>query len=160
MNGINWLDLKNFVVTAMTEVFEAVLSMKMGVLDEDQDDRLNGNRTVGSIGFAGKVSGNLNIHVSDEFAKAMTAGMLGVEIDEIGNEADIHDVIGETSNMVGGNLKSQLCDTGLPCELSIPSITSGGMFRIDSMNWTRCEKIFFNNHKHVVMVEVFMKSGS
>ena len=159
MNEINLLDLKDFVIKSMNEVFEMMLSMKIKCLDDDQADTLNGNRIVGSVSFAGKASGNINIHVSEEFAKEMTAEMLGVEVSEVESE-EIHDVVGETSNMVGGNLKSRLCDVGLACELSIPTITSGQAFKIDSMNWMRHEKIFFENHPHTVLVEVFMKPGA
>jgi CheY-specific phosphatase CheX len=160
MNEINLLDLKEFIIQSMSEVFEMMLSMEIECVGEDQAEKLNGNRIVGSVSFAGKASGNISVHVSEEFARKMAGEMLGMEKDEIEDEGEIHDVIGETSNMVGGNLKSKLCDFGLPCELSIPTITSGGTFRIESMNWMRHEKIFFKNHNHVVLVEVFMKPGA
>lgn len=160
MNEINLLDLKEFIIQSMSEVFEMMLSMEIECVGEDQAEKLNGNRIVGSVSFAGKASGNISVHVSEEFARKMASEMLGMEKDEIKDDREIHDVIGETSNMVGGNLKSKLCDFGLPCELSIPTITSGGTFRIESMNWMRHEKIFFKNHNHVVLVEVFMKPGA
>lgn len=160
MNEIKLLDLRELIVQAMTEVFDMMLSMEISHIDDDADSTLNGNRIVGSVSFAGKASGNINIHVSDNFARTMTAEMLGIDVDEIEDDGEIHDVIGETSNMVGGNLKSRLCDYGLPCELSIPSITCGSVFTIESMNWMRHEKIFFQNHQHVILVEVFMKQGA
>ncbi|HEN21154.1 MAG TPA: chemotaxis protein CheX, partial [Desulfobacteraceae bacterium] len=72
---------------------------------------------------------------------------------------EIHDVIGEVSNIVGGSLKSRFCDSGLPCELSIPSITSGSDFHIESMNWARCERYIFGNKDHAGIVEVFIKKA-
>ena len=160
MNEIKLLDLREFIAKAITEVFDMMLSMDIRQVSDDEDSSLNGNRIVGSVSFAGRASGNINIHVSENFARTMTAEMLGIEMEEIEDDSEIHDVIGETSNMVGGNLKSRLCDFGLPCELSIPSITCGNSFRIESMNWMRHEKIVFKNHKHVVLVEVFMKPGA
>ena len=160
MNEINVLDLKDFIVQAMSEVFSTMLSMEIECVGDEQAEKLNGNRIVGSVSFAGKASGNISIHVSKEFAQKMTAEMLGMDDDEVEDDEEIHDVIGETSNMVGGNLKSRLCDVGLSCELSIPTITSGIGFKIDSMNWMRHEKIIFQNHEHIVLVEVFMKPGA
>lgn len=162
MNEIKLLDLREFIIQAMTEVFDMMLSMDISCVNEDEQvsSKLNGNRIVGSVSFAGKASGNINIHVTENFARTMTAEMLGMDVSEIKEEDEIHDVIGETSNMVGGNLKSRLCDFGLPCELSIPSITCGSSFRIESMNWMRHEKIFFQNHKHIILVEAFMKPGA
>ena len=160
MNEINLLDLKNFIIQSISEVFKIMLSMEIECVGDDQDDKLNGNQIVGSVSFVGKASGNINIHVSEEFARKMTAEMLGVEVTEIDDDDEVHDVMGETSNMVGGNLKSRLCDVGLSCELSIPTITSGGVFKIESKNWMRHEKIFFQNHQHIFLVEVFMKPGA
>ena len=159
MTEINMLDLKDFIVKAMSEVFDMMLSMNLEVISEEQAGTLNGDRIVGSVSFAGKASGNVNIHVSGNFAKIMTATMLGMEIEEIESDEEVHDVIGETSNMVGGNLKSRLCDAGLPCELSIPSITSGGGFKIESKDWKRHEKIFLQNNDDFILVEAYMKSG-
>jgi CheY-specific phosphatase CheX len=157
MDEMKALDLRDFVVQAMTEVFDMMLSMEVGCIEENLISKISGNRIVGTVSFAGKASGNINIYVTEEFARTMTAQMLGIEMDEIENDDEVYDVIGETSNMVGGNLKSRLCDFGLHCELSIPSITCGDNFKIESMNWMRHEKIFFKNNQHVFLVEVFMK---
>ena len=159
MTEIKALDLKEYIIQSMSEVFDMMLSMNLDVVDEDLSGSLNGDRIVGSVSFAGKASGNINIHVSGDFAKKMTATMLGMDVSEIDSEEEVHDVIGETSNMVGGNLKSRLCDYGLPCELSIPSITCGGNFKIESKDWMCHEKIFLKNLEHVVLVEAFMKPG-
>jgi chemotaxis protein CheX len=160
MAQVNMFDLKEFIIRSMSEVFDKMLSMSLNVVEESSIIPLNGNKIVGSVSFAGKASGNINIHIGGNFAKTITAKMLGMKVDEIESEEEIHDVIGETSNMVGGNLKSRLCDSGFPCELSIPSITSGGGFNIESKDWQHHEKIFMENNKQLVVVEVFMKSGA
>jgi chemotaxis protein CheX len=159
MTEISALDLKGFVIKAICEVFDTMLSMNLDIVEEDQASKLNGDKIVGSVSFAGKASGNINIQVSGDFAKTMTATMLGMDISEVISDEEIHDVIGETSNMIGGKLKSRLCDSGLPCELSIPSITSGGSFKIESKDWMRHEKIVLTNNNHVVLVEAYVKPG-
>ena len=73
---------------------------------------------------------------------------------------EVNDVIGEVSNMVGGHLKSRFCDSGFPCDLSIPSITSGKNFKIESKNWARHERIAFCHEAHVALVEVFIKASN
>jgi len=113
---------------------------------------------VGSVSFAGAVLGNLNLHVDEEFASLMTAAMLGMEVDEIEGDEEVHDVIGELCNMICGDLKSKLCDAGLTCELSIPSITSGKAFKIESRGWERSEHFHFCSHDYTAMVAVYMKS--
>jgi len=66
-------------------------------------------------------------------------------------------VIGELSNMIGGDLKSRLCDAGLPCQLSIPSITSGSDFKIESRGWVRSERFVCANQGQSAIVEIFIK---
>ena len=154
------VDLRSFIIKSISEVFDTMLSMSLDVVEEAKSDNLNGEKIVGSVSFAGKAMGNINIHVSREFAETITAEMLGMQPDEIESEEEVYDVIGETSNMVGGNLKSRLCDSGYPCELSIPSITSGRSFKIESKDWQCHEKIYMKNSDQVLLVEVFMKSGS
>ena len=92
--------------------------------------------------------GNIHIHISDAFARLVTGAMLGMELEEIKGEQEVHDVIAEFSNMVGGDLKSRFSDFGFPCELSIPAITSGKDFTIESLDWTRHERFSFRHQPY------------
>jgi CheY-specific phosphatase CheX len=159
MNEINALDLKGFVTNAINEVFDTMLSMDVEIFDPDSKLIVDSKRIVGSVGFAGEVMGSIAIQVSDDFARLMTAAMLGMELEEIEGEEDVHDVIGEMSNMIGGDLKSRLCDAGFPCSLSIPSITSGTDFKIESMDGERHKCFAFKHEQHTAIVEVVIKSG-
>ena len=122
MSEINSLDLKELVTNAVSDVFDTMLSMQVESVAAGQAGNQNGGQIVGTVSFAGKVLGNLNLHVDEAFGMEMTAAMLGMETDEIEGTEEVHDVIGEVCNMIGGDLKSRLCDSGLTCELSIPSI--------------------------------------
>ena len=159
MNDIHALDLKTIVGTAVKTVFETMVSAEVQLLDTDVQLPTDDKKIAGSVSFTGDVIGGIHIYLSDNLARIITAGMLGVELDEIDGEEDVHDVIGEFSNMIGGDLKSRLCDAGLPCVLSIPSITSGTDFVIESKGWTRHEKIAFSLQTHIALVEVTMKAG-
>ena len=160
MTDINTLDLKTFITNAVNGVFDTMLSMEIEACDEDFHSNSHGKRIVGSVSFAGKVMGNVIIHVNEDFARLITAAMLGMETDEIEGDEDVYDVIGELSNMIGGDLKSRFCDADLDCQLSIPSITSGGDFRIDSKGWARREGLVFRNERNITLVEAYIKSGT
>jgi len=159
MSGINDLDLKAFVTKTLTEVFDTMLSMNLEQIDGCEEGIGEGNQIVGSVGFAGKAMGNVNILVSSDFARLMTAEMLGMETDEIEGEEEIFDVIGELCNMVGGDIKSRLCDSGFSCELSIPSVARGNDLKIDSMGWDRCECFGFKYLENAALVQVHMKTA-
>ena len=160
MSDIYALDLKTFITNAVNGVFETMLSMDVEVSEEDSQSNIEGRRIVGSVSLAGKVMGNVSIHVNEDFARLITAAMLEMETDEIEDEDEIHDVIGELSNMVGGDLKSRFCDANLDCELSIPSITSGSDFKVESKGWARRESLVFRNEQNSALVEAYFKSGT
>ena len=160
MTDINSLDLKEFITKAVRQVFDTMLSMEVEPIDGDQTDHNNGNHIVGSVGFAGVVTGNLNLHVGQAFARQMTAAMLDMETEEIDGDEEIHDAIGELCNMICGDLKSRLCDAGLTCELSIPLIASGKEFAIEPKGWNRSERYGFRSQQQTALVEIFMKSAN
>ena len=159
MSGIHAVDLKSFVADSVKRVFATMLSMQLE--SEEPPGRTSvttGRHFVGTVGFAGAVIGSVNISVSREFAQKMTAAMLGMSVEDIGSDEEVNDVIGEVCNMVGGDLKSRLCDAGLTCSLSIPSITFGDGFRVESKGWDRHELLGFRNSHHSVLLEVYVKS--
>ena len=159
MPDINAVDLRGFISGAMTEVFDTMLSMDIEPTDGDVQANVDGERIVGSVGFAGKAVGSVNIQVNEAFARSITAAMLGMEEDEIEGDEEVHDVIGELSNMVGGDLKSRLCDGGLDCELSIPSITTGSDFKTEIKGWERHECLIFRHQEQFALVDVYMKTN-
>jgi chemotaxis protein CheX len=156
MDELNALDLKNYLVNSITDVFDTMLSMEVE-LDGASSGEISSDRIVGTVCFAGKVMGCINLHVGSTFAENITAAMLGMEPDEIESDEEIHDVIGELSNMVGGDLKSRLCDAGFDCQLSIPSTTAGSNFKIESKGWIKQERINFISGEDKALAEVFIK---
>jgi chemotaxis protein CheX len=160
MTDLNALDFKGFVTTSANEVFDTMLSMELESVQADASTAISGSRIVGSVSFAGDVMGSVHIHVSQHFARLITAAMLGMAMDEVEDDEEVEDVIGELSNMISGDLKSRLCDEGFPCQLSIPSTTSGSDFRIESMGWSRFERYAFRCQDHLAVVEVSIKPGS
>ena len=159
MSGINSVDLRGFISGAMNEVFDTMLSMDIELADEGVQATVDGERIVGSVGLAGKAVGSVSIQVNEAFARSITAAMLGMDEDEIDGDEDVHDVIGELSNMVGGDLKSRLCDEGLDCDLSIPSITRGSDFRTETKGWERHESLVFRHQDQLALVDAYLKAN-
>jgi CheY-specific phosphatase CheX len=160
MNELNDLDLQGVVTGVTCNVFETMLSMDVAVSPEAEAPQFGGCRIVGAVSFAGKVMGTISIHVGLDFGRAIAAAMLGMEADEIEDDSEVHDVIGELSNMIAGEIKSRLCDAGLTCELSIPITTSGSNFKIASLGWTRFERYRLKSGGQVAWIEVSVKTGA
>jgi chemotaxis protein CheX len=142
----------------MVEVFETMLAMKVEPLMKF-DPPHYAERVSGSVGFAGdNVTGAVYIHVSSAFAGVIAATMLGLKPEELG-EADVNDVIGEVTNMLGGGLKSALCDNGAPCAVSTPAIIRGTSFVIEAVPDVEQIFLLFGCGQERIFVEVHIKSN-
>jgi chemotaxis protein CheX len=161
MSDIKTLDLKGFVIHSVKSVFQTMLSMDIELDNPPDKQSISTNgHIVGTVGFAGKVMGTINLFVSRTFGREMAAAMLGMTMEEIGGDEEVNDVIGEVCNMVGGDMKSRLCDAGLTCSLSIPSVTYGNGFKIESKGWGRHEQLGFRNSQHSALLEIYVKSAN
>ena len=157
LSDIDWKPLVNKSIQGF---FDTMLSMPMQEVDTSKLEAPTNERIVGSVSFAGEATGVVCIVVSTEFAKMITSTMLGMDPKEVEDGESVNDVIGEVSNMVGGNIKSNLCDAGFPCVLSIPSITRGRSFHIESTSDSRCINMAFQ-HKEpssLVWVNIYVKA--
>lgn len=158
MAGVGDIDLAGMVENAVRNVFSTMLSMDVEKSNADGSADIEGDKITGCVGFAGEASGVVCIEMKADFARFITGAMLGEDPSEVQVPDEINDVIGELCNMVGGNLKSRFCDSGLPCVLTIPSITHGSDFRIGQMSGARKERFLFSHKGNPFAVMVFLKS--
>jgi flagellar motor switch protein FliN/FliY len=154
---IDHLDLKAIVSESVIDVFDTMLAAKLEITDKVSPDSLENTRNVGSVSFAGDATGIVSIHVGDNFSRELAADMLGMEIEELEGDEEIRDMLGELSNIVGGNLKSTFTDAGLVCALSTPSFTTGSDFKIESLNMEKYERFAFRCSENIVFVEMGVK---
>jgi len=94
------IDVKTKITNSVTDIFETMLSMDVKPSETVSKKSVQGVRNVGSVNFAGDITGIINFQVSDEFARLMTASMLGMEIEELEGQEEINDLIAEISNII------------------------------------------------------------
>ncbi len=150
-------NVSDFMKTHLVEVFETMLATKANLLGNAPAPHFT-ERVSGSVGFAGEtVNGAVYLHLSTQFSKKAAAAMLGLPVEEISNEAEVNDVIGEVTNMVAGGLKSWLCDAGASCAMSTPAIIRGTSFAIEPMPNVQHSCQVFECGEDRVVVEVHVK---
>ncbi|UCD78668.1 MAG: flagellar motor switch protein FliN [Desulfobacterales bacterium] len=154
---INSLDLEAILSESIIDVFDTMFSIKLDITDQIPPDSLEKIRDVGSVSFAGDATGMVSIHVGDNFSRELAADMLGMEIEDLEGDEEIRDMLGELSNIVGGNLKSTFTDAGLVCALSTPSFTTGTHFKIESLNMAKYERFAYRCGDNIVFVEMGVK---
>ena len=162
MSDINAINLKEILTEATTDVFNVMVSMDLEFIEDELPGSSEQNKessVVGSIDFTGNVMGSFKIHLTNDFAFLITSNMFGMEIDELALEEDVYDVVGEISNMIGGNIKTFLSNNGFSCDITVPSIVSGSDFRTVVIKYGRREAYQFRYENNVIKVEIFIKSG-
>lgn len=95
------------------------------------------------IAFTGKATGSAALRLTTATTKQIAARVLSLPVEAMTDDTVTDDVIGELSNMVVGNFKSNLCDAGLKCKLSPPSITRTSDFKLRSESGGLAERIGF-----------------
>jgi flagellar motor switch protein FliN/FliY len=154
---INSVDIPTTVINSVIDVFYTMLSMETENIPQVPEGFREDKRTVGTVSFAGDVQGLFNIQVNDDFARTMTAAMLGISVDEIESEEEVYDVMRELSNIIGGNLKSAFVDVGLSCMLSTPAITNGRDFKVESLNIIKAQRFLFSCAGNTIIVDAGIK---
>lgn len=157
MERISGVDIKSAIVNSVIDVFYTMLDMEVEAIQHLPPSFTEEIRTVGSVTFAGEVDGMFNIQVNDDFGKAMTAAMLGMEPEAVESKEEVYDVIREVSNIIGGNLKSKFVDAGLSCVLSTPAITNGRDFTVTPTNIIKPAQFLFSHEENVIIVEAGVK---
>ena len=118
-------DVRLLLSASITDVFATMFDMEAKSAAV-QNLRANGELVVaGSVGFVGAANGMVYIFFGAGFAQELADRFLGSDEPGSSSEEMVNDVVGELSNMVVGGVKSQLCDLGFSCVLTIPSVMRG-----------------------------------
>ncbi len=141
----------------VAEVFQTMLSMKAEP-GPVSDPRTSGQPLIaGSVGFIGDANGVACVHVTAAFARCLASQLLGLPEAELQDGEMIRDVVGELTNMIVGSVKSRLCDAGLSCVLTIPTVVSGQSFRIEPVGAAQIRMLGFACGAHSILVELVMR---
>jgi len=157
INNINRIeDVLGLLGGAVPEVFETMLTMHAMPAQPGNLQALDGSCVTGSAGFIGEVSALVSIHVTPAFARSLAGRMLGIAEEDFDGDEMINDAIAELSNMVVGAVKSRLCDDGLPCALTLPTVARGGGFRAATADSPDRRLLVFRCGVDQLVVELLM----
>lgn len=151
------LDIISSTGDKVIEFFDTMLSMDLELTDSSEQDTSDTPKYMGTVNFAGDVNGSILVKINEQFACVITSNLLDIPLDKIENDNDVKDAIGEITNIIGGNLKTAFCDSGLECVISPPSITFGKNFKIAVLDMDRHERFTFKFEHHEITVEICVK---
>lgn len=107
------------VAQIVTEVWSSMLGIDAERLDGRPE--IEGPAVAGSVGVSGAVEAQISLEMNADAARQVAGLMFGMEVDEVSDD-DVADAVGELTNMVGGNVKSLIADSGM---LSLPVVAQG-----------------------------------
>ncbi len=148
-------DLGDLITAAVDGFFGTMLSMQMLPVPLPPEWREE-VQIVGSVGFAGPLGGVVHAHLSEAFARRITGTLLGVD-SQVTSREMINDTVGEMSNMLVGHIKSRLCDRGMPCVLTIPSVVRGQGLRVTAPRAAQTHLFCFASEGFRLFIEVHFK---
>lgn len=119
------LQLENIIDDSVAKVFSTMLSMPLSPAGESLPWRNANNLVAGSVGFTGVFSGILYFCMEAPFALKVAGKLLGISTEEVESGGLLVDATGELTNMISGQLKSAMCDHGMNCTLTVPSVIQG-----------------------------------
>ena len=157
MPDFDSLDLKSHIISCTQETFETMLSMDVSVSEAQPPEPAGGSRMVGTLSFAGNISGSVGVQITTDFGFQMAAAMPGSEAEDVHSIDEVKNLLAEITEIVGGNVKSAANDAGFACVISAPAITLGTDFAIASANMERYERYIFTHGADTVVVEVELK---
>jgi len=157
INKFKKLDIISTAGDTLIEMFDQMFEMKLEASDSTPESSIEGLQIMGRVDFAGDVTGSTQILAGETLARIITAKMSDKPLEEIKDEGEIKDVVGEMCNIVGGNLKAGFCDSGLTCAISTPSIIFGEDFKVENLNMARYEHFIFRFYEHDVFLQICAK---
>jgi len=149
--------VRDLLLGAIPEVFGTMLNTGVEPMAPDECRASEEPRVAGSVGFMGEVNGIVYLQMTASFARMLAGRLLEMPEEEFEGEEMIDDAIGEISNMVVGAVKSRLCDEGLPCVLTIPTIVRGPGFSVAAAGYSERRSIGFRCGNDRLVVDLLMK---
>lgn len=152
-------EMARYIIDATKEVFSTMVAMDVEDCYPMVEHVTQFHCSItGMVGMAGSYTGVLSIHCPAQLAMKITSNMLGMEVEEVGE--DVSDALGEIANMLGGHVKQVLSKGGLDLNLSIPTVISGETYTIHSTDNDDSVVIPFHCDEEKFLVGLNLKKES
>lgn len=145
------------LIKALIKTFITMAATKLDPVNHASIGPLVNPHFLGSAKFWGKASGVVYIRLEDPLARRLAAHILGTTAPEE-LDAGVQDVLGELVNMVVGSFKSNLCDAGLSCKLSLPTVSLVSDFHLPPVAGGRHQMFAFRATHDPVLLNIVVDS--
>jgi CheY-specific phosphatase CheX len=137
------LAMSDPLLRAVIKTFHTMLAIDLKMVPIKDVPALETEHVLGEVSFDGKTSGVVHLRLPLSAIPLIGDRLLGLTPADLEDETIANDVLGELCNMIVGNFKSNLCDAGLTCKLSIPKIVRTTDFKLHVVNNGTSERTAF-----------------
>lgn len=123
---MDFQDLRPLIESTIKEVFDTMLALEIDSHDEWPTEGGTDDLVAGHTRFSGDISGHIQTWLPYSLGTIITAAMLGMEPEDIEDEDSVSDVLMEVLNIVSGNLKTNLTNSGVTIDFEAPRIMMEG----------------------------------
>jgi len=146
--------LEESIADIVATVWETVLAMPV-----ELDDTLHLSTGeiptyAGIIQIHGAWEGAVAVQCAEPMARHAAMVMFSMDAGTVSNE-DLHDCLGELTNMIGGNLKALLPE---PCTLGLPVVVEGHDYRLRLPGAAPVRRSAFRAGEEIIVVTVLERS--
>lgn len=152
VSSITLLVMTELLDHAVTRTFATMLGAGLKPVSFEVDLR---GQMVGCITIEGRVQGKVFLRVPDTISGWLVTHFLGEGAVPDPSEV-FPDVVGELLNMIGGNFKSNLCDAGLSCTLSVPAVDLQNAFQQEVGEDQQLRELVYTVEEMPVILTVLM----
>jgi len=128
MGPVLLLALGDPLARVVVTTFHSMVAIRLTLGDRTSVAPIAGRHLLVEVEFSGRASGRIHLRLTREAARLVAARILGLESSAVTGEGEIEDVISELVNIIGGNVISNLCDAGLNCRLTPPTVVESAEF--------------------------------
>ncbi|MCA8974974.1 MAG: response regulator [Planctomycetes bacterium] len=119
-------DMGHCITKATADVFRTMMNLKVNAGEAQVEKaQMRKAEVIGSIGVAGFLSGSISLFMPKSLARSASASLLMIEDESELTDEELVDAIGELTNMVGGNIKTELFQKTPLFDISVPSVYIG-----------------------------------
>lgn len=145
------------LLRAVMRTFENLLGVSLRPVEEIMVGAMDVDGYLAVVGFSGRANGEVCVRMGEEPGKRIAAALLATEPEKV-TAAEITDAIGEIGNMIVGNFNSNLCDAGLSCKLSVPTVTASSAFNPSEVPSGRHQAYAFRYKELPLMIHITVES--
>lgn len=154
LNRVITLMVSDMLNQSVIDTFETMFGMTLEQDDASFMPNSDHARMIATVKFAGKTNGEVSLGFSNPLSLLIAAYIVGGNLDDEYPREVIIDAVGETVNIVTGNLQSRLSDAGMLSEIGLPDVCcSTSMPKSTILNGTT-ENFFFRHGIHGLAVSL------